>query len=280
MIPKIVHLTCGDFSSLPSEILRKNQQLERLNPDFQFRYYDDKSMIQWISENCDSSTREIFLKINSNYGAARADLFRYLILNQIGGVYLDIKSSCKAPFSSFISSSDRLITSHWMTDDGKIDSNFGIHLDLLKHRLIEYQQWFVIAQPYNAILTEVIDQVLANLQKKPNIMNTKFGRVGVLESTGPIVFTKVVSAFEEGKDFTLIDSKKCGLLYSIYEKEGKETHYKLFKTHYSQMFEPVVKGTSHSFFLATLFNKFIKQYSSRIHLKMYKWSRDILFTNC
>lgn len=274
MIPKIVHLTCSDFSSLPSEILTKNQQLERINPDFQFRYYDDKSMIQWISENCDKRTREIFLNINSKYGAARADLFRYLILNQIGGIYLDIKSSCKVPFSSFIVSRDKLITSHWMTDDGKIDTNFGIHLGLLKHRLTEYQQWFVIAQPNNVVLTEVINQVLTILQKKTNAFNAKFGRVGVLESTGPIVFTKVLSAFEEGKDFTLIDSKKCGLLYSIYEDGEKETHYKLFKTHYSQLFEPIVKGDGHSFFFATQFNKFIKQYSLRLHLKIYKWLRD------
>jgi FkbM family methyltransferase len=276
MIPKIVHITCKDFSLLPAEILKKNQQLEQLNPDYQFRYYDDRSMLEWIVENCNRSTCEVFLKINPNYGAARADLFRYLILNHIGGVYLDIKSSCTVPFNKFIHPTDRFITSHWMRDDGMIDPTLGIHLDLLKNKLVEFQQWFVIAQPDNPVLTEIIDRVVANLQKKPNAINTKFGRVGVLESTGPIVFTKAVSDFEEGIDFTLINSKKCGLVYSIYEKEGIETHYKLFDTHYSQMFEPIINKTSLSFFFATLFNKFIKQYYLRMQLKMFKSNYPIL----
>ena len=276
MIPKIVHITCKDFSLLPTEILKKNQQLEQLNPDYQFRYYDDRSMLKWITENCDRSNREVFLKINPNYGAARADLFRYLILNHIGGVYLDIKSSCTVPFNKLIYPTDRFITSHWMRDDGLVDSTFGIHLELLKNKLVEYQQWFVIAQPDNPVLTEVIDRVISNLQKKLNVINTKFGRVGVLESTGPIVFTKAVSDFEEGVDFTLINSKKCGLVYSIYEKEGIENHYKLFNTHYSQLFEPIINETSLSFFLATLFNKFIRQYYLRMQLKIFKVKYPIL----
>ncbi len=271
MIPRIVHMTYKNFSQLPSELVNKNKNLERLNQDYEFRYYDDESMHKWILGSCDRKTCEAFLSINPNYGAAKADLFRYLVLNKVGGVYLDIKSSCSVPFNDLISPTDRFVTSHWTQDDGSIDSEFGRHLELFRDKLFEYQQWFVISQPRSALLLDLINQVVTNLQRKPNIINTKFGRVGVLESTGPIIFTKVLSKYEVGQDFTLIDSKKCGLIYSIYDKNSVDNHYKLFATHYSQLLEPIVKGRAFSFFLATLFNKYFKQHALRIHFKIYKW---------
>jgi mannosyltransferase OCH1-like enzyme len=275
MIPKIVHMTCKNFSQLPLEISIKNKNLERLNHDYEFRYYDDESMLNWIFANCDKKTCEAFLSINPNYGAAKADLFRYLVLNNVGGVYLDVKSSCLVPLDTLIRPSDQFITSHWMKDDGTIDTDFGRHLSLSRNKLIEYQQWFVISQPRNLLLFDLIYEIVSNLQKKPNIVNTKFGRVGVLESTGPIIFTKVISKYQEGQDFTLINSKKSGLVYSIYEKDSTSIHYKLFATHYSRLLEPIVKGSDFSFYFATLFNKYIKQHALRIQFKIYKWFNKI-----
>lgn len=270
LIPKIVHLTFKDFSRLPIEIHRKNSTLELLNPDYTFCYYDDTTMLNWISDNCDSEISKAFNNINERYGVVRADLFRYLIMHEVGGIYLDIKSNCLVPFDKLITPHVKFITSHWSNLDGTINSYYGNHKSFLVSKLTEFQQWFLIAEPRHYIMEEVVSAVLQNLRMKQSLFNVKFGRVGVLEMSGPIVFTKVLSNFELGTDFTLINSKAEGLVYSIYEDSNISSHYKLFPQHYSKLFEPILKSSPALSIISKYFNRFFKQYYLRLELRILR----------
>ncbi|MCA3362157.1 MAG: hypothetical protein INF74_09420, partial [Roseomonas sp.] len=62
-----------------------------MNPDWEYRLYEDADCERFIRENYDAETFKLFRSIHPDYGAARADFFRYLLLYRLGGVYLDIK---------------------------------------------------------------------------------------------------------------------------------------------------------------------------------------------
>ena len=49
----------------------------------------------YIRREYGESILSCYLRIDPVYGAARADLFRYLLLYRTGGVYLDIKSAAR-----------------------------------------------------------------------------------------------------------------------------------------------------------------------------------------
>ena len=248
--------------------------MELQNPEYTFCYYDDVQMLNWVNKNCDFEVKNTFDKINPKYGVVKADLFRYLIMHKVGGIYLDIKSDCLVPFDALISNNDTFITSHWFHSDGRINSFFGNHKSLLENDLVEFQQWFLIAEPKHHIMSDVTSAVVWNLRKKQSLFNSKFGRVGVLETSGPIVFTKILSKFKLGDEFTLINSKAAGLVYSIYDEPAFGSHHKLFQEHYSELFEPIIKSKKIISIIKSSFNKFFKQHYLRLELKIFRIIRS------
>ena len=262
-------MTYSNFARLPKKIHQKNFFLERLNLGYTFKYYSDDAMLMWIRENCEAEIETIFHSINSRYGAAKADFFRYLVIFKEGGIYLDIKSSCLVPFDTIISPGDKFITSHWSNLNGSPEANFGKHLPLLKDNLREFQNWFLISEPENYIIGETIQIVKRNLTKEVGILGTKFGRNGVLETTGPIAFTKAVAKFVEGDDYRLIESDLKGLVYSIYGP-NEVSHHSLFSTHYSNLYEPILVSKKMPFILATLFNYSVKRFYLRLVFKLFR----------
>src|SRR5438067_2696757 len=87
-IPKVIHQTFPT-KDLPPRIQANVELIRSQNPDYEWNFYDDKKIVDFISSRYDQRILDLYLKINPNYGAARADLFRYLCIYQLGGVYLD-----------------------------------------------------------------------------------------------------------------------------------------------------------------------------------------------
>lgn len=103
VIPKILHQTTSDKSKLHPELQANVQRLVALNPDWEYRLYDNEECRAFVAANYDRRTLQLYDRISARYGAARADFFRYLLLYRLGGVYLDIKSTVLRPLSSVIS---------------------------------------------------------------------------------------------------------------------------------------------------------------------------------
>jgi len=57
------------------------------NPAYEFEYFNDEDMNEWMRNNVDSQTHNLFNKLNS--GAGRADLFRVCCLYHKGGIWVD-----------------------------------------------------------------------------------------------------------------------------------------------------------------------------------------------
>ncbi len=269
-IPKIVHQTFANSEDLSAEIIQKNILLETLNPEYKFEYYDNERMENWMRDNSSDYQFQIFSKINPKYGAARADFFRYILIYQIGGIYLDIKSTSLVPFRQIINPSDELLVSRWQKKSESGTRVFGRHKELLKLNLDEYQQWFLISKSNHSAILEVINYVSDKLSTSSTFKGQKFGRLGVLELTGPIAFTKVIVNFLGSDNLREIDSHSEGLRYKTFS-QGWEVAYRNGSVpHYSQIFEPIVLNRFKIIdCIYSYLNKFLLQWYQKLNLKYF-----------
>ena len=158
-----------------------------------------------------------FHSINPMYGTARADLFRYALLFQKGGVYMDAKSAAKN-ISAIVRRTDGFVTAHWPYLSIVRFWSF-VHLRKIKG---EYQQWWLASTPRHPVMKRVINKTLLNIEQYQSMYEGKLcnsirGLVGdslvlylvpsckgvdILWMTGPFVFTKAV---DEAMDHTTCD---------------------------------------------------------------------------
>lgn len=236
-IPRILHQTYGS-RTLP-ELLQANvDSLKAMNPEWEHRLYDDSAIEAFIAEHYGDAVLARYRKIDPDYGAARADLFRYLLIYRLGGVYLDIKSRFERPIDEVIRPEDAFIVAQWSNGPGEVYENFGRHPDLADIERGEIQQWHVISAPGHPFLRAVVARVLANIDRyRP--WNMGVGRIGVLRLTGPIAYTRAIHPLLRRYPCRIVrDEREVGLQYSI---AGNYVHAEAFpRPHYSLLEKPVV----------------------------------------
>ena len=82
-IPKIIHQTYYDKASLSLELNNNIKHLKKINKDWEYRFYDNKDIINFISLNYEIEVLNKVNLINPKYGVVLADLFRYLLLYKV-----------------------------------------------------------------------------------------------------------------------------------------------------------------------------------------------------
>jgi mannosyltransferase OCH1-like enzyme len=232
-VPKIIHQTYIRKDDLPKPILHVQEVLKRLNPDWEYRLYDDQDILDFIEDNYDSNVLRVYNKINPLYGAARADLFRYLLIYKVGGAYFDIKSGAIQPLDKIIDGQDYVLA-HWISfPTGK----WGMSN---KYPYGEYQQWHVIAAPEHPFLKAVIERVLENIDGY-SIEKYGVGKLGVLSLTGAKVYTETIQPLASKYSHKWYrENDSIGLVYSMMQLG---THVSLFPPshpHYTTIVAPIV----------------------------------------
>ena len=236
-IPRIIHQTFRT-RALPDHLQRNVDMLRSLNPEWDYRLYDDQDCERFILEHYGEHVLDVYLRIYPAYGAARADLFRYLAVYAVGGVYLDIKSNFDRPIDAAIAPGDAFIVAQWDNQSGGAHPGFGLHPELAAWPGGEIQQWHVIAARGHPFLRSVIAKVLANIENyRP--WRSGVGRIGVLRLTGPIAYTQaIMPILDQHPRRCIADAAAIGLHYSI---GGGYEHGSVFKNHYSLLTSPVAR---------------------------------------
>jgi hypothetical protein len=238
-IPRILHQTYPT-KDLPQELRHNVERLIRTNADWQHRLYDDTDITAFITEHYGVRVLRYYQRINPRYGAARADLFRYLLMYRIGGVYLDIKSRSVRPLDDALRPGDRYILSHWKNDPGSEREQWGRAKQLGDLPRGEFQQWHIICAPGHPFLKAVIEGVLRNIDTyRPWSHGT--GQAGVLGITGPVAYTLAIQPLLPLHPHRLVDNESELFLEYSYMKDF--LHHRLFAKHYTQLCEPVIAMT-------------------------------------
>ena len=238
-VPRILHQTYHT-KDLPAPLREAVERTCAVNPDWEHRLYDDRDIVDFIRKEYGEAILAAYLRIDPMYGAARADLFRYLLIYKTGGVYLDIKSVATRALTDVIRPEDTYLLSQW---HGKRFAGMGMgtHRALRGMEGTEYQQWHIVAAPGHPFLKSVIERVLRNLSiYNPGIHGT--GKRGVLSVTGPIAYTLAIHPLLHLHSHRFADSAaELGFDYNVFMTgRNSSAHTFLFRSHYAALRQPIV----------------------------------------
>lgn len=223
-IPRIIHQTYK-ANDLHADLRENVRVLRERNPNYEYRFYSDEDIVEFIRNNYPSDILETYQMINPEYGPARADYFRYLLMYKVGGVYLDIKSNCDKSFDEIINEEDEIILTHWKDRWG---------YDTLHNDYGEYCQWVMMNVPGHPLLKRVINEVSQNIRSYT--IQKGVGKFGVLAMTGPWAYYRAIHPDIHNHKVRLsFSEKQLGLSYN----NCPQNHIDIFKNHYTKLETPV-----------------------------------------
>lgn len=243
-ISQHIYQTYRTKDGLPQEIAHNIEHIKSSNPEYNYHLFDDEDIKTFILEYYGETIWSYYQRIAPIYGAARADFFRYLLIYQQGGVYIDIKSSLDKPLKEVLWKEDLFVLTHWDNRPGEQYEGIGIYSDLSNLSRGEYIQWCIASIAGHPFLRAVILQMLRNIDEYSPFRHGA-GLWGVLRTTGPIMYTKVIesmrSTLVEGKDYRMLDKpQEIGLRYSIYDTAGIYGHKQALKANYNKAYTPII----------------------------------------
>ena len=169
---------------LPPKMKENVELLKSQTPEFIHYLYDDEMCRKFIKDNYNLNVLYAFDTLIP--GAYKSDLWRLCILHKYGGIYLDIKYSCKDPFKLI----ELCNKEYWVKD-----YNYGVY------------QALMVNLPNNRILMECINKIVYNVQHKLYLSSP-------LDITGPQLLGKFFSK-KEKDDFELeLNTSKGGIIYN------------------------------------------------------------------
>jgi len=222
---------------LPPDLSTVVAQVRETNPTWDHRLYDDARMTDYVSTHFGPEVARYLTMIDDHYLAARADLFRYLVVYREGGVYLDVKSLTRRPLDDVLRADDLFLLAQWNNADGNF-TGFGVHPEVAHVPGGEYQQWWLAGAAGHPFLRAAILRVMRNLDAY-RVRGAGVGMHGVLRTTGPLAYTAAIAPIvREHPCRRLADEREVGLAYSTLPGL---THARADPQHYSRQWRPVVR---------------------------------------
>ena len=163
-IPRRIYQTWKTHN-LPRGIDMVIRKMLDNNPGYEHYLYDDIEMEGFVHQYYPGEISDAFDTLA--IGAARADLWRYLILYKYGGIYLDIDAEITGKLDELIRPDDAAIITREQVE--------GL-----------FNQWILIFRKGHPLLADVINQCIKNIKTKSSN--------NILHLTGSTVFTSAVNA--------------------------------------------------------------------------------------
>lgn len=245
-IPKVLVQTSKSFD-VPERIACNISHLKQTNPAWDYLFFDDQLVEDFILKEYGSTVfNEYYKRIDKQYGAAKADFFRYLYLYRYGGVYIDIKSSLTKPLDDFLFPDDCFVTGHWDSEN-ELHKGWGRHYKELSHiEGGEYLQCCIMSSQGHPFLRAVIVSMLRQIDSYC-LWRDRVGHDPVFFTTGPNMYSialhREMGLLIEPSLYRIVNLfDDLGYVYDIYEKDANdaEAHAKIFKSHYRNSWHPLI----------------------------------------
>lgn len=200
--PKAIYQTASHIQ--PDTAKSFTESWRRMNPHYRYEILTDDSALTFVSGLYATSRPElvqVFRELHQK--VIVADLLRYILMFELGGIYTDIDTKClrsidewNIPNNTSINLVIGLETNELEPDTFNDDrvADFGF-----LYRL-QFLQWTLMAKPGHMTMKVAIDQVVsgvldkARLLQKP-IKSIRFTPTEVLSLSGPGLYTRVVKAY-------------------------------------------------------------------------------------
>jgi mannosyltransferase OCH1-like enzyme len=238
MIPKKIHQICIGSLKLKPEIVKNISFIKSNNPGWEHRLYFDEEAREYLKSNLGPDDCRTIQKLNPKYNVVLADLIRYFLIYNEGGVYLDLKSTARKRFDAVLKPEDSYILSQWPNRVGQQYPGVGIHPDLVRIPGGEFQQWHIVSCPRHPFLKNVIQNTLFNCANyHPNWFGV--GKMGVLRLSGPICYILAIAPIRLLHSHRIDDVTNLGFQYTIYPKQSNIEFHTRSQNHYSRQVEPI-----------------------------------------
>lgn len=231
-VPRHLHQTFPTMD-LPEQFGSQVTALRLRNPDWAYTLYDNEAVEDYIASAYGENVLALYHSINPGYGAARADLFRYLLMYREGGIYLDIKSGADRPLNEIASSSAGFLLTQWARVPER--ATFGVHPELAHCLGGEYQQWQITTVRGHPFLRAVIERVLNNIAHYSPWRNGTGGN-GTYRVTGPIAYTLAIQPLLSSYDHRIATDVEAGFVYNA----TATSHKPRFSGHYLKRTDAIV----------------------------------------
>jgi mannosyltransferase OCH1-like enzyme len=112
MIPKKIFQTYKtDYNNLSNIQKAMTQTWIDKNPGYEYHYYSDYDIEQFILSHYGKEWHELFLTVK--YPVMKADIFRILVLYKYGGFYADLDTECVTPMDSVVENTHTALIANW-----------------------------------------------------------------------------------------------------------------------------------------------------------------------
>ena len=149
-IPPVIWQTWRSRPDPATPLGRQVRLLKARNPSHQYHFVDDKAQATFMRTNMTGAVADAYFSIDPENGAARADLWRYMVVLKEGGLYAD---------------SDVLVTEPFAEWDA-LDPAMGCEVVIGLENDFHLCQWAIFSlRPHHPLLDNVVSFVLRRIME-------------------------------------------------------------------------------------------------------------------
>jgi mannosyltransferase OCH1-like enzyme len=217
--------TCWHTTDLPTSMAENYVKLKSQNKEINFHLYDEIMCRAFISDHFERRILDAYDKLVPS--AYKSDLWRFCVLYQRGGIYLDIKYGCVGNFKLV----ELCTQDHFVLDniDCWAENQYGLYTAC------------IMSKPNNPILFECIETIAFNVENEVYGWNA-------LYPTGPGLLGQIYFQYDlnahvqKTKDIHLFYINhqilyKWRTVMKVYDEYRQEQTSHQSNYHYSQLWE-------------------------------------------
>lgn len=146
-----IYINPNNLNEKVSDIIKNIHNDNYINQNVNIKYHYYYEIYQLLQEY-DTELSELFLKINTNYAALLADIGRYIILYNYGGVYHDLKCMSNNKINKYI-------TKNYNNGKTFIAQQHAIETHRIRNTNI------IVLERYHVFINEILQRLKNNLKE-------------------------------------------------------------------------------------------------------------------
>lgn len=188
-IPRIIHHVCDYPKGVPQQLLDLAATWQKHHPEWEQRFWNRRQMEEFVHTVCPDF--EPYYRAFP-HDVQRWDAIRYLILFHIGGMYVDLDYECFRPFDAILTGKNCYIA----TEPDLNAKYYGLP-HILSNALMA-------ATPGDRFMAAAIEEL--KTQNPTDFAGQETYKI-VLQTSGPLMLTRVYEALTCKKGITLLPSE-------------------------------------------------------------------------